>query len=164
MVAEGRDALRSADWRGARVCFEAALKEEDSAEAHDGLGLALWWLNDVEGAHRERSLAFVGFKKIGEFGRAAVIAAWLGREQVFLSGNSSGMKGWFARAARLLGEVGQCAEQGWFLILRASMMAAPEELEEVAAQAIEVGRQFDDADLEAFALSLRGWRGFRWGK
>jgi uncharacterized protein HemY len=47
-IAAGQVALKAADWHQARACFEAALNERASPEAHDGLGLALWWLNQIE--------------------------------------------------------------------------------------------------------------------
>src|SRR6478672_6664894 len=103
-LSEGKAALRAADWVGAEARFESALREDDSPEAHDGLGIALWWLNRVVEAHEQRTTAYVGFKKRGDYARAARIAAWLGREQVFLHANASAMKGWFARAERLLGQ------------------------------------------------------------
>jgi uncharacterized protein HemY len=33
-IAAGHAALKKADWRGAQACFETALKEADTAEAH----------------------------------------------------------------------------------------------------------------------------------
>ena len=44
-LALGRAALAQADWPAAQAHFEAALAAApDTPEAHDGLGLALWWL------------------------------------------------------------------------------------------------------------------------
>jgi DNA-binding CsgD family transcriptional regulator len=152
----GRAALNAGDWPGARACFEAALRLEDSPEARDGLGLALWWLNDIEPAHEHRTRAYAGFKRRGERGRAAIIAAWLAREQIFLHSNPSAMQGWFARAERLLDDVGRGTERAWCSVLRASMLDSPGELEGLAMEAIEVAREADSADLEAFALAYRG--------
>ncbi len=152
----GQAALVAGDWERARVSFEEAIKEEDSPEAHDGLGQALWWLNRIEPAHRHRSHAYLMFKKQGDLRRAGYIAAWLAREQVFLHANVSAMKGWFARAERLLGEAGPCVEAGWLLILRASMLAAPGELEGQAEEAIRIALDYDDTDLEAMALAFCG--------
>ncbi|HYN90088.1 MAG TPA: hypothetical protein VER55_16255, partial [Ardenticatenaceae bacterium] len=149
-------ALATADWAAAKGHFESALREQESPEAHDGLGIALWWLNDVAAAHQQRMLAYVGYRNCGELPRAALIATWLAREQVFLHANGSAMNGWFARAARLLGQAGPCAEQGWFTILRASMLAAPEELRQAALQAMDVARAFGDPELEAMALAFQG--------
>ena len=43
-IAAGQTALQAGDWRAAQTAFEAALREQDSPEAQDGLGVALWWL------------------------------------------------------------------------------------------------------------------------
>jgi ATP/maltotriose-dependent transcriptional regulator MalT len=154
----GKAALRRADWGGARGAFEAALAEgqADIPEARDGLGLALWWLNEVSAAHEQRTQAYLGYKQQGDLRRAARLAAWLAREQVFLRANASAMRGWFARADRLLEEIGPCVEQGWVRLYRASMTGPPEALEQEAELALGLAREHRDADLEAFALACAG--------
>lgn len=154
LVLAGEKKLQGGDWAGAQADFEAALQEHDSPDAHDGLGIALWWLNKVDAAHEHRTTAYVGFKKQGNVRRAAFIAAWLAREQVFLDANQSAMKGWFARAERLLSEDDSCPERGWLDIFRASMLAAPQELAQTAQETIRVARRFQDADLETFARAF----------
>ncbi len=79
----GYAALRRADWATARAAFTTALAEMASPEAHDGLGLALWWLNEIGAAHHQRTQAFLGYQQAGNLRRAAWLAAWLAREQVF---------------------------------------------------------------------------------
>lgn len=155
-LSEGHLALKAGDWNRAKVCFEAALAQEESPEAHDGLGIALWWVNCVEQSHRHRTAAYRGFKQRGEYAQAALIAAWLGREQVFLHANASAMKGWFARAERLLRQTNNCPEQSWFTLLRASMLASPEHLAQAAFQAMQVAQEFSDSNLEALALAFGG--------
>lgn len=155
-IVTGETALRTADWLGARAAFEAALRREDNPEAHDGLGIALWWLNEIDTAHRHREAAYLGFKRNGEHRRAAVVAAWLAREQVFLDGNPSAMNGWFARAEHLLTDEGECPERGWVDLFRASMGTTPAHLEAVAQRALAVSRTRSDSDLEALALAFLG--------
>lgn len=152
----GQAALARGDWHGAREAFVAVLERQESAEAHDGLGIALWWLNEIEAAHQQRTLAYQSYLQRGEPARAALIATWLGREQVFLHGNASAMNGWFARAERLLEQASACPERGWFTLLRASMIAPPEQLERAASEAIQVAHAHRDADLEAAALAFGG--------
>ena len=152
----GEAALSRAKWSEAKACFEAALLEKNSPETRDGLGLALWWLNDVSGAHEQRTLAYLGYKANGNLPKAARLAAWLAREQVFLQANVSAMKGWFARAQRLLGEIEPCAEIGWVKIYRASMTASPEGQAQAARESIEIARQHADPDLGAFSLAILG--------
>jgi ATP/maltotriose-dependent transcriptional regulator MalT len=155
-ITAGQAALRAADWRAARACFEAALSQQDTPEAHDGLGIALWWLNEIKASHDQRTRAYLGFKQRGMLATAAVIAAWLAREQVFLHGNTSAMKGWFARAERLLSQVDHCVEHAWVAVLRASVQAEPAELERATLDALQVARTFDDGALEAFTLAFCG--------
>ena len=77
----GKSALAKADWREAKKQFEVALQESDSAEARDGLGLALWWLNDISASHEQRTLAYLAYNAKEDLPKAARLAAWLAREQ-----------------------------------------------------------------------------------
>lgn len=156
----GQAALAAAAWDEARAAFEQALTAGDSPEVHDGLGIALWWLNDIDAAHHHRALAYRGFRE-ADPGRAAHIACWLGREQVFLRGNVPAMQGWFRRAEQLVtfGPVaGQPADaaRAWVALLRASLLAAPDEMTTLAADVIATARRDGDGDLEAFALAFHG--------
>lgn len=152
----GQTALTNAKWEEAKRQFENALLESDSPETHDGLGLALWWLNDISSSHEQRTLAYLGYKSNGDLSKAARLAAWLAREQVFLRANVSAMNGWFARAFRLRDEMIECAETGWVNIYHASMTASTEGQEKVGKEAIEIARKYRDMDLEAFSLAIIG--------
>lgn len=155
-IQAGEVALRQAQWEKARDCFASALQIEDTPFAHDGLGQALWWLNDIAAAHEHRAAAYRGYKQQGESARAALIAVWLGREQMFFSGNDSAMNGWFARANRLLQETTPRAEHGWCDLLKASMVATPDALAQIAEQAITLAQAVNDPDLEAMGLAFYG--------
>lgn len=155
-LARGRAALRAAEWSTAYDCFTAAVSDNGVPEAYDGLGVAQWWLNEIRAAHEARTSAYLGYKARGEFGRAALIAAWLGREQVFLDSNSSAMNGWFARSEQLLDRAGPCAERAWVGLYRASMVAPPEELLETARASLETAQEYGDANLEAVSLAFGG--------
>lgn len=148
----GYAALRRASWEDARAGFTAALAAVVSPEAHDGLGLALWWLNEIGAAHHHRTQAFLGYQQAGNLRRAAWLAAWLAREQVFFRSNVSAMSGWFARAERLLGELEPCPEQGWLELYRATMTAPPATLVETAQRTAALARAHGDADLAALAI------------
>jgi len=155
-VLKGQAALANAKWAEAKKQFEAALMESDTAEVRDGLGLALWWLNGISESHEQRTLAYRGYKENGELPKAARLAAWLAREQVFLRANVSAMNGWFTRALHLLEEMSPCAEVGWVKIYRASMNGSDTEQERGAREAIDIAREFHDMDLEAFSLAILG--------
>ena len=112
---------------------------------------------EIVAAHHARTQAFVGYQHAGNPRRAAWLAAWLAREQIFLHANVSAMNGWFARAERLLGEVGACPERGWLDLYRATMTAPPQMLQQIARQAMDVARVYGDANLEALALANAGF-------
>ena len=152
----GQAALKIAAWADAQSAFENALNAAETPEAHDGLGLALWWLNEISAAHHHRTLAYTGFKQNGMVGRAALIACWLAREQVFLHANFPAMQAWFGRAEQLVQQLEPGLEQAWFTILRASVMASPQDMLTTAHQVIHAAQQLGSSDLEAFALALYG--------
>lgn len=156
LLIKGQEALETANWREAQRCFENVLEGQASPEAHDGLGLALWWLNEIRASHHHRTLAYQQYKKRGDVKRAAMLAWWLGREQVFLSRNFAAMKGWFARAERLLAGVEPSVEHAWFDLMRASLLAKPEALERIARETLERAQTYQDDELEAMALAFRG--------
>jgi ATP/maltotriose-dependent transcriptional regulator MalT len=132
------------------------LAQQATPEAHDGLGLALWWLNEIGTAHHHRTQAFLGYQQTGNLRRAAWLAAWLAREQVFFRGNVSAMNGWFARAERLLAELGPCPERGWLDLYRATMTAPPAELSAIARQTMVLALAHGDTDLAALAVANAG--------
>lgn len=68
-ISAGQSALAKADWLEARQQFENALKELVAPVARDGLGLALWWLNDISASHEQRTLAYLGYKANGNLPR-----------------------------------------------------------------------------------------------
>ena len=54
----GRAALARGAWAEARASFEAALAEEETAEALEGLSWAAWWLDDVDACFDARERAY----------------------------------------------------------------------------------------------------------
>lgn len=156
LLSNGWEALRQADWLAAQGCFTAVLRQTDEPAAHDGLGIALWWLNEVEKAHEQRTAAYLGYKNRGNQPQAAMIAMWLAREQVFLRANVSAMKGWFARASRLLADHPSSIEQAWLAIFQASMHAPPAELLTVAQHTMAVAQKRHHSELEIFSLAFAG--------
>lgn len=156
LLARGEDALRDRDFEGARRAFEAALLEDQAPEVLDGLGRALWWQGDVDGAITHRERAYSAFRKGGEVGRAARIALWLSREYLEAVGNAPASNGWMARAEGLLRDERPSPEHGWLELTRGSRAADPAAVRGHAESALEIARAFGDADLEAAALGLLG--------
>lgn len=59
----GWQALARGGWEEARVAFQAALQQEESAEALEGLGLAAWWLDDAAPTADPRERAYRLYRK-----------------------------------------------------------------------------------------------------
>jgi len=77
----GRAALDAGAWPQARDAFERALVIEDTPEAHEGLGLAAWWLDLADVVFDSRERAYRAYRSRGDQPDAAtagVIASWAG--------------------------------------------------------------------------------------
>jgi ATP/maltotriose-dependent transcriptional regulator MalT len=154
--------LESAQWEAARDAFEAALREEESPDAHDGLGLALWFLGQVEEGIAARERAFDGFLREGRCDHGARTAAWVSH-QYLLVDRPSAARGWLARAERAL-EDRQCEGSGWVAVERARQGQSIDECATHARRALEIARENGAGDLEVFALSLLGQAEVRAGR
>ena len=153
----GEEALASGDWDGARAAFERVLEEEPSARAEEGLGRALWWLQDTEGAIAHMERAYAAHRETGQLGPAVANALWLSREFTAAYGNTAVSAGWYARAEGLLREAGEVPERGWLSLTRAERSDRPMEMAGHANEAVETARRFGDRDLEAAALVRLGY-------
>jgi DNA-binding CsgD family transcriptional regulator len=147
--------LEAAEWDAARSAYEAALAVDESAEALDGCGLALWFLGELEQGQALRERAVAGYLHDGDRDRAARVAVWISR-QYLISGQASVASGWLGRAERAVNEAPGCAGCGWVAVERARRAASVEECAVLARQALEIAREHDDGDLEVFALSVLG--------
>jgi DNA-binding CsgD family transcriptional regulator len=156
-LTRGREALLTGDWEGARGAFEASLAEGPSAQADEGLGRALWWLQDTEAAISHLERAYAANRQAGEIQRAAGNALWLSREFAAAYGNAAVSAGWYARAEGLLGDAGDGPERGWLALARAERSEAPAEMRQHAGEALETARRLGDTDLEAAALVRAGY-------
>ncbi len=152
---EGRRALEAARWEDARAAFEAAIGDEDTADARDGLAQALWFLGSVDEAIAARERTFDAYVHCGSCDQAARVAVWVSH-QYHVSGRASAARGWLSRAERALEGVGPCAGHGWVAAERARHAERVEECAEYARRAMAIARESGDDDLEVFALSLLG--------
>jgi ATP/maltotriose-dependent transcriptional regulator MalT len=159
---EAAELLEGAQWAAARDAFEAALAESDSPDAHDGLGLALWFLGQIEDGVAARERAFDRFVRDGRCDEAARTAAWVSH-QYLLAGRASAARGWLSRAERALEDT-RCEGHGWVTVERARHAETLEECAEHARRAMEIARETGAADLEVFALSLLGQAEVRAGR
>lgn len=154
-LAAGRMALRGARWDEARRCFEATLAVHESPDALDGLGTALWWLDEPAAGMLARARAYAGYRREGRAQLAGRIAVWLAREHRTLFRDAALAGGWLARARSLVIDP-DSALQGWVLVAEAEASHDGRAASELARRAVGLARRCGDADLEIIALARSG--------
>ncbi len=158
-VTAGIEAARAAfdqrDWAAAHAALTGRELEAEDLErlavaafllARDEESATAW-----EGAHRAWAAA-------GEADHAARCACWLALTHL-LKGEAAQGSGWLARAERIIDDVGPCAARG--LALVPTVLVAlddddPGGAGAMAAEMVEIGRTFADADVTAFGLLTSG--------
>jgi tetratricopeptide (TPR) repeat protein len=130
-LAAGRDALEAGRWEEARAAFAAALAEEETAEALDGMGAALWWLGETRAsvAHTER--AYAEFRRAGDDVSAALAAISLCVTWFSNFDNHAAAGGWLARAERVMAEADPNPLRGWLWLMRAYLEPDPGRAQEL---------------------------------
>jgi ATP/maltotriose-dependent transcriptional regulator MalT len=98
----GWQALADGAWEDARVHFVAALGQEETAAALEGLGWAAWWLNDVPVTFDARERAYRRYREDADNRAAARMAVSLAADHFLRRGEHAVADGWFQRAHRLL--------------------------------------------------------------
>src|SRR5215204_7124022 len=93
----GHGALARGAWAEARASFEAALVEEETAEALEGLSWAAWWLDDVDTCFDARERAYRRFREDGDLRGAARMALWLSDDYAEFRRQEAVAGGWFQR-------------------------------------------------------------------
>ena len=154
----GRAAILKGDWKGAAQSARRSLAHAETAEGHELLGLASWWLSDAETLFNSRERAYRLYLDRGEVRRAARIATWLDWDCRAFRGEPAVANGWLRRARRLLEGDRDCAEYGWLLLREADARLSRDTPAAAtgAAEAAALGRRHKDPDLEYIALSLEG--------
>jgi DNA-binding NarL/FixJ family response regulator len=155
-LATGTAALEAGRWEEARAAFAAALAEQETPQALDGMGVALWWLGETRAsvAHTER--AYAGFRRAGDAVPAAVAAISLCVTWISNFDNHAAAGGWLARAERLLGDLDPNPLQGWLWLLRGYLEPDAGRARELQQRALELARDSGDPDLELCALGDLG--------
>ena len=157
-IDEARDAITRGDWNAAAQSARRSLQTAETAEGHELLGLAAWWLYDAETLFRSRERAYRLYLQRGEVRRAARIATWLDWDTRAFRGEPVVANGWLRRARRLLEGHHDSAEYGWLLLREADAKLTQDAIASAAgaADAAVLGRKHHDPDLEYIALSLEG--------
>lgn len=156
----GWQAVSQGAWSEARDHFEAALAEEETAEALEGLGLAAWFLDDIPVVFDARERAYRLYRERDDRQGAARIAAHLAMDYGLLRAEEAVAQGWFQRAQRLLEGMESTPEHG-FLAIQAGVMAIDAMHDTAgalaaAAQAIQIGRAIGNTDLEMAGMATEG--------
>jgi tetratricopeptide (TPR) repeat protein len=155
-IAAGRTALQAGRWADARAAFESALADEESADALDGLALALWWLGETRASVDLYQRAYARFRRDGDRRRAGLTAIWLCITYRSSFGNYAASGGWIARAERLLEGSAPDALLGWLLYTRAYDTTDAALARDLNGRALEIARRTGDPDLELCALCQDG--------
>jgi LuxR family transcriptional regulator, maltose regulon positive regulatory protein len=156
----GRAALAEGDWEEARRCFEAARQDADSAEAHEGLGMACWWLEDYPSCIDARECAYRLYRSRGDESAAARMAIWLCHDYADYRGETAVANGWLRRAERLLNGLPLSPEHALLAHIHAhyALMSQrdPAAARRHSAEAAEIARKVGPADMEMLGVALEG--------
>jgi DNA-binding NarL/FixJ family response regulator len=155
-IAEGLAALRVGDAGAARSAFERALATSESGEAFEGLARASYLELDFGAAIELWERAYGAYRTRGDHARAVRVARELGFLYGSIVGDDAVMNGWVARAQTLLGDAGPSAERGWVALSAGMFEGDRLHRERRLREALELGRRFDDPDLEILALAYLG--------
>jgi LuxR family transcriptional regulator, maltose regulon positive regulatory protein len=154
------EALARAEWDRARDGFERVLTAGETPEALEGLGMAAWWLDDVETVFATRERAFQLYRARGDRRGAARVAIALAQDHAYIRGGPAVAAGWYRRAHRLLESVERSAEHGWLALGEADFALwithDPCVALERAAEAAAIGHELGVLDLEMVAIAVEG--------
>ena len=153
---EARAALAEGRWTVAKAAFEAALEEQETADALEGLAQVHWWLCDARASVRCRERAWVLWRRADDAERAGQAALDLSISYLVNLGNDSAAHGWLARAARTTRRLDPNPLQGWLWLMEGYMAGDADTGHRLTARALEFAQRAGDADLELVALSDLG--------
>ncbi|HEX6347986.1 MAG TPA: LuxR C-terminal-related transcriptional regulator [Candidatus Dormibacteraeota bacterium] len=148
--------MEPTDWASQQAEHEAAIAAGAGGDAYQGLAMALFWQNDVNGALRAMEAAYVHYRRETDHGRAAWAAFWLGAQYLRYKGNRAAASGWIGTSYRLTRQAEPSAHTGRILLMKALATGDAAEIERAADQAMELARRFGDPDYEALALAYGG--------
>jgi LuxR family maltose regulon positive regulatory protein len=159
-LAAGYQALADAAWESGFGHFTAAVQAGASAEAHEGLAIAAWWLDDVPVIFASRDLAYRLYRQRDDRLGAARCAIWIALDHYIYRGDLAITNGWLQRAHRLLDGIEPAAEHGWLAVWSGYVALFGQNdvatTLRVSAETLALARSLDLTDLEALALALEG--------
>jgi ATP/maltotriose-dependent transcriptional regulator MalT len=160
-LAAGWQALANGSWEEARRHFESALRQEETAEALEGLGWTAWWLNDVPVTFDARERAYRRYRESADRQAAARMAISLAADHVLRRGEQAVANGWFQRAHHLLDGLESCPEHAllaiWESYVAAVFVHDTATARQLGAQARAVAGSLGAVDLEMLAQASLGF-------
>ena len=159
-LAQGRQYCEQRAWADA---FQSLSRSDEHArldvEDLELLATSAYLIGRDEDFLKTLDRAHSAYRKAGETTRAARCAFWLGLS-LLLKGETGRGTGWLAGARRLIErEKVDCAERGYLLLPTAEQLLGAEDYDTAyatAADAIEIGDRFGEADLVACARHIQG--------
>ena len=160
-VAKAREQAREAqsrrDWHALHGLFDVQ-ELPDDAELLDAFSEAAWWLGRLDECVAARERVYAVLEAAGDRQGAARAAMLLYDNNCFKA-RPAVATGWLRRAQRLLEGEPECLQHGCLTLRQGEATHSTGDLEGARAQferAIEIGRRFGDADLEADGLQALG--------
>ena len=159
LLRDGRAAFERHAWTEAFGRFRDA-DADGGLEADDLVMLAdsAWWMAEPKESLAARERAYAAFAKNGNNRRAAAVALRLAQENG--EARAYDVAGaWFERAQKLLEGDEDCVEYGYVLFAQAAISHSSMPLEatlELADRAAELGKKYNDKDLQALATMAQG--------
>lgn len=158
-LAAGRAALTRGDWQEARDAFEGVVADSERPEALEGLGWALWWMDEVQPSFEVRERAYRAYLGRGDACSAARVATALGLDIYDYQGEAV-TSGWLQRARRHLEGLPAGPEHGWMELWQGHFdrLARGDAVSArgCAERAARIARNLGLKDLEMLALGLEG--------
>ncbi len=159
-LAAGRKALDNFQWEEARALFAAALEREETAEAHEGLGVAYCWLGEKAASIGTFESAFRLYRERSDHLAAARMAIRLAIENIDTLGATAVGSGWLGRARQLLEGQQPAEEHVWLDIWEAhALFLSHRDLPGARrhlASALALARSLSLAEAEIFGSGLEG--------
>ena len=159
MLDKAHAALRRGAWQEARRAFERALAKERSGEALEGLGWALYWLDDVVSSLAQREHAYRVYLDRGDRLSAARVAVGLGVGSFDVRGVAIA-SGWLERARQLLRGVPRSLTHGWVALYEGHLARLINNdlpaARKHARRAARIARELSEPQLELLARALEG--------
>jgi DNA-binding CsgD family transcriptional regulator len=158
-IAAGRAALARGAWSDARASFAAALREAETPDGYEGLGIAARYELDADAAIQAHERGYRLARAEGDASLAARLAIQLAYDAYAFRGKAEA-SGWVERAALLTANRPASVASACVPMLRAHMALLaehdPASARMESERAVVLAREVGVVDVEMFALALNG--------